>query len=137
MNVEKISVSLPIELSKDLENYMKNCQIRDRSKVFQMAIRNFLDENSVENREVIGILSVIYNAQATLDITEAQHKDLISVISTMHIHINEEDCMEAIAVKGKKDEVVKLSSHISSIRGVKKVRLTTYYLNENEDNYMR
>jgi metal-responsive CopG/Arc/MetJ family transcriptional regulator len=40
--------------------------------------------------------------------------------STMHIHLSEKDCLEAIAVKGDAEEIRKLSNELSSTRrGVK------------------
>ncbi|AWR97535.1 DUF2811 domain-containing protein [Acidianus sulfidivorans JP7] len=130
MSAEKISVSMPRDLLQQLENFMKESLIMDRSKVFQIAIRNFLDENLSEEKEVVGIINIVYDESSTQDITKTEHEKLISIISTLHIHLNENECMEAIAVKGKKKDLIELSSALSQIRGVKKVKLLTY--NENE-----
>jgi len=37
----------------------------------------------------------------------------------MHIHLNEEDCLEAIAIKGEASRIRELSNELSSKRGVK------------------
>jgi len=37
----------------------------------------------------------------------------------MHIHVSEQDCMEAIAVKGKASEIRELSNELTTKRGVK------------------
>ncbi|ARM76239.1 CopG family ribbon-helix-helix protein [Acidianus manzaensis] len=130
MSAEKISVSIPRDLLEQLEKFMKKSSVMDRSKIFQIALRNFLDENLSEDKEVTGIINIIYNEDSTGDITKVQHEKLISIISTLHIHLNEKECMEAIAVKGKKKELIDLALILSQIRGVKKVKLLTY--NENE-----
>lgn len=126
MNSEKISISIPKDLLEQLENFITNSSIRDRSKIFQIALRNFLDENLPSEDNVVGILSIFYNDEFTEDITKLQHRKLISIVSTLHIHLNEKECMEAIAVKGKKKDIVDLALALSQIRGIKKVKLLTY-----------
>lgn len=126
MSSEKISISIPRDLLNQLEVYMENSPIRDRSKVFQIALRNFLDENSPTDDNVVGILNIVFDDDSTEEITKAQHQKLVDIISTLHIHLNEKECMEAIAVKGKKKDLVELALTLSQIRGVKKVKLLTY-----------
>jgi CopG family nickel-responsive transcriptional regulator len=53
------------------------------------------------------------------ELTEAQHQHSALVSSTLHIHISERDCLEAIAVKGKASEIHELSDELSPKRGVK------------------
>ncbi|PVU76050.1 nickel-responsive regulator [Acidianus hospitalis] len=130
MNVEKISVSIPKDIMEQLDKFMKTSSSLDRSKIFQIAIKNFLDENSLEDVDVVGIINIIYDDEVTDEITKLQHEKLSSIISTLHIHLNEKECMEAIAVKGKKSDLVKLISSLSQIKGVKKAKLLTYEVKE-------
>ncbi len=128
MNVEKLSVSLPKDLAQELNKFMEENAIGDRSKVFQIALRNFLDENERGDTVVYGIITVVYDeSEASGDFLEMQHEYLDKIISTMHIHLNEKECMEAIAVKGTKSELVNLNSKLSQLRGVKKSRLLISY----------
>ncbi|AWR94737.1 CopG family ribbon-helix-helix protein [Acidianus brierleyi] len=128
MNVEKISVSLPKDLVQELENFMKSNLASDRSKIFQIALRNYLDENEQDTKIVYGIINVVYDERmATEDFLTLQHENLDKIISTLHIHINERDCMEAIAVRGTKSDLVTLNSRLSQLRGIKKSRLLISY----------
>lgn len=128
MNVEKISVSLPKDLVQELENFMKSNLASDRSKIFQIALRNYLDENEQDTKIVYGIINVVYDEKiATEDFLTLQHENLDKIISTLHIHINERDCMEAIAVRGTKSDLVTLNSKLSQLRGIKKSRLLISY----------
>jgi CopG family nickel-responsive transcriptional regulator len=52
-------------------------------------------------------------------LTEAQHHHSRLISSTLHIHISERDCLEAIAVKGKTSEIRKLSDELATKNGVK------------------
>jgi len=53
------------------------------------------------------------------ELTEVQHHHSSLISSTMHIHISEKDCLEAIAVRGKASEIRKLSNELTTKRGVK------------------
>ena len=52
-------------------------------------------------------------------LTHIQHHYTHIVCSTMHIHLSERDCLEAIAVKSDAAEIRKLSDKLSAKRGVK------------------
>jgi len=53
------------------------------------------------------------------DLTEAQHHHSSLISSTMHIHVGDQDCLEAIAVKGKASEIRHLSHELTTKKGVK------------------
>jgi CopG family nickel-responsive transcriptional regulator len=53
------------------------------------------------------------------ELTETQHHHSSLISSTMHIHVGERDCLEAIAVRGKAYEIRKLSDELTTKRGVK------------------
>jgi CopG family transcriptional regulator, nickel-responsive regulator len=53
------------------------------------------------------------------ELTESQHHHKALVTSTLHIHISDADCLEAIAVKGKASEIRHLSDELATRRGVK------------------
>jgi CopG family nickel-responsive transcriptional regulator len=52
-------------------------------------------------------------------LTEVQHEHSDLVTSTLHVHIGERDCLEAIAVKGKVADLRHLSDELATKRGVK------------------
>jgi CopG family nickel-responsive transcriptional regulator len=52
-------------------------------------------------------------------LTEAQHEHSPLISSSLHIHVSERDCLEAIAVRGKASEIRKLSDELSTKKGVK------------------
>jgi CopG family transcriptional regulator, nickel-responsive regulator len=56
------------------------------------------------------------------ELTESQHHHKALITSTMHIHVNEKDCLEVIAIKGNVSEVKHLSDELATRRGVKLVK---------------
>jgi len=128
---EKISVSLPRDLLKELEDFMEKNKAGDRPKIVQLALRNFLDENKESDAFTYSVISVIYDfVTAESEFTKVQHEYAELIMSNMHVHVSARECMEAIFVKGRKSEVMKLIGSINQIKGIKKVKPTFSYVEE-------
>jgi CopG family nickel-responsive transcriptional regulator len=52
-------------------------------------------------------------------ITDIQHDYQKLIVSAQHIHLDHDNCLEIIAVKGKPGEVQKLADSLGAIKGVK------------------
>jgi len=52
-------------------------------------------------------------------ITDIQHNYQNVIISTQHIHLDHDNCLEIIAVRGNPKEVKKLADILKAIKGVK------------------
>ena len=57
-------------------------------------------------------------------VVETQHKFEGTVLSSMHLHLTENKCLEIIAVRGKASEVKLLSQELMTRKGVKQLKLT-------------
>ena len=96
-----------------------------RSKAIQDAVRLYVSERKwlkEEDTVQTGVLLMIYDHDVKgleSDLTEAQHQHSPLISSTMHVHLGERDCLEAIAVKGKGSEIRELSDELATRRGVK------------------
>jgi len=126
--VSRISVSLPPNLLDEFDRII-NQMGYDRSKAIQASIRNFLTENKWMHEEkgtIMGALAMIYDHEVkgleeSLTDTEHIYSNIIS--SSMHIHLDERNCLEIIAVKGKVESIRDLTQDLMSKRGVKQTRL--------------
>lgn len=102
----------------------------NRSKAVQDAVRMFVSEKKwlqEEKGAQAGVLVLLYDHEVRgLEnaLTHAQHHYAQTICSTMHIHLSETDCLEAIAVRGDATEIRKLSNELSSKRGVKMLKTT-------------
>ena len=102
-----------------------------RSKAIQDAVRLFVSEKKWlqedENTSQTGVILMVYDHDVRgleNKLTEAQHQHSMLVCSTLHIHIGEHDCLEAVAVKGKASEIRKLSDELAIKKGVKILKTT-------------
>jgi CopG family nickel-responsive transcriptional regulator len=123
--IVRVGVTFPPDLLTDLDDVIVKMGYESRSKAIQDAVRLFVSEKKwlrEENRDQTGILLMIYDHEVTgLDgeLTEVQHEHSKVISSSMHIHIGERDCLEAIAVKGKASEIRKLANELTTKKGVK------------------
>ncbi len=74
-----------------------------------------------------GTITLVYNhhrprVQETL--TDLQHRYLDTIISTLHVHLDHDNCLEVLVVRGKGSIVRTVADHLIAVRGVKHGRLT-------------
>ena len=123
--VVRIGVTFPPELLKDFDEIISKMGYESRSKAIQDAVRLYVSERKwlkEEDTMQTGVLLMVYDHEVKgleSELTEAQHHHSSLVSSTMHIHLGERDCLEAIAVKGKGSEIRELSDELTTRRGVK------------------
>ncbi len=128
--VTRFSVSLPPSLVEDFDDSWKSTGYENRSKAAHDAFRAFITENKwtrEEGEEIAGAITLLYylDKPGLLNhIAEAQHKFENVVLSSMHLHLTENKCMEIIAVRGKAADVKRLSQELMTKKGVKQLRLT-------------
>ena len=129
MKVTRFSVSLPRPLVEDLDEAWKSMGYENRSKAIHDAVRSFITEFEwmrEEAGQITGAVHVLYylDKPGLLDeIVGVQHsfKDVIS--STLHIHLEEDKCLEIIAVRGSAKEVKSLAQALMAKKGVKQVKV--------------
>jgi CopG family transcriptional regulator, nickel-responsive regulator len=128
--VVRIGVTIPPELLKDFDEIINKMGYESRSKAIQDAVRLYVSERKwLKEEDAIqtGIILMVYDHDAKgldSELTEAQHEHSKIITSTMHIHVSEHDCLEAIAVKGKASEIRHLSDELTTRRGVKILKTT-------------
>jgi CopG family nickel-responsive transcriptional regulator len=123
--IVRVGVTFPPELLKDFDNIIVKMGYESRSKAVQDAVRLFVSERKwlqEDESNQTGILLMVYDHKVRgleSELTEVQHHHSSLISSTMHIHIGEQDCLEAIAVKGKASDIRKLSNELTTKKGVK------------------
>lgn len=128
--IVRVGVTFPPELLRDFDEVTGKMGYENRSKAVQDAVRLFVSERKwlrEEKGAKAGVLTLLYDHEARgLEeaLTDIQHRYARIVCSTMHIHLSEADCLEAIAVRGEAARIRKLSDELSACRGVKMLKTT-------------
>jgi CopG family transcriptional regulator, nickel-responsive regulator len=124
--ITRVGVTFPPELLRDFDAIIEKMGYESRSKAIQDAVRLYVSEQKwlqeEANVEQTGVILMVYDHDVRgleSDLTEVQHHHSSIVTSTLHIHIGERDCLEAIAVKGKAKEIRHVSDELATKRGVK------------------
>jgi CopG family nickel-responsive transcriptional regulator len=130
----RVGITLPAEVLRSLDGVVGMMKYESRSKAIQDAVNLFVSEKRCEDEAEglqAGVLALLYDHEVEgLEglLTHVQHRFASLICATMHIHLNEKDCLEAIGVKGSGAEIRRLSHEISSKKGVKMLRVTTIAL---------
>jgi CopG family nickel-responsive transcriptional regulator len=122
MSVVRFGVSLDKEAMDELDNYVEANKFPNRSQ----AIRHLIEKYAVEQKwncdnEVAGAIVIVYDhhkRNIDNEINEVQHDHHELILSTQHVHLNHETCLESIVVKGKASELTQLADKILSLKGI-------------------
>ncbi len=131
----RISATIPPKLLKEFDETIKKIGI-DRSKAIQNAIRSFLNDYKLifeKEGSTMGSIVLIYQhkvRELEEKLTDIQHHFSQIINSTMHIHLDENNCLEIIAVKGEIKSIEKLSKILLRLKGVKQVKLALISIKE-------
>ena len=125
--LKRFSISLEENLLEKFDKFIERRKYTNRSEAIRDLIRStFIKDEWNNDQEVFGVITILYNHhQPNLlgKITDAQHKFHHQVVSSTHIHVDHENCLEVVIVSGKASLISDLFESINSIRGVKNARL--------------
>lgn len=129
MKVTRFSVSLPPPLVEKLDKTWRSMRYENRSKAVHDAVRSFITEfewMQKDSGRITGAVLVLYylDKPGLLDeITKAQHQFKNAISSTLHVHLEDNKCLEIIAVEGSVQEIRSLAQSLMAKRGVKQVKV--------------
>lgn len=126
--VTRFSVSVDPELLEEFDKVIST-QGYNRSTAVQVAMRDFLTEHKWKDETgiIVGAITMIYDHHST-GLTEAlneiQHDYFDTISSTTHVHMDHDNCLEILAIKGEASGIRDLSNALSVIRGIKQIKLS-------------
>ena len=124
----RFGISLGRELLARFDRLIKEKNYPNRSEAFRDLIReNLVRKEWIEGKEVAGAITIVYDhhRRELLDrLTDIQHDFHELIVSSQHVHLDKDHCLEIIAVKGDPKRIQKLASSVRSAKGVKHGSLT-------------
>ena len=119
----RFGVSLEKTLIEKFDRYIRERNYTNRSEALRDLIRQELIKKEwVEGDDVAGAVTLIYDhhrKDLLNKITHIQHHFQKVIISTQHIHLDHDNCLEIVAVRGSAVEAQRLADTLKSIKGVK------------------
>jgi CopG family nickel-responsive transcriptional regulator len=124
----RFGVSIDSKLLALFDELISEKGYTNRSEAIRDLIRDRLVETQweKEEEETVGIISIVYNhemRELTEKLTDLQHQNYTSIISTIHLHLDQHNCLEVLIVKGNSQAVRKIADSLIATRGVKHGRL--------------
>ncbi len=121
--LKRFSISLEDNLLEIFDDFIKANSYNNRSEAIRDLIRkSFVKKEWQADKNVMGVISLVYDHhQPNLQekITVVQHNFHHHIVSTTHVHMDHDNCLEVIVVKGKARDVQELSNQLISLKGVR------------------
>ena len=123
MAVKRFGVSLEQDLLRDLDNLVIKHRFPNRSQAIRFLINQYkVEDKWQEDADVAGALVLIYDhhkRDIQKQMTGIQHDYNCLILSSQHVHLDHQNCLETIALKGKAGKLLKLADKLKAIKGIK------------------
>ena len=121
--IVRFGVSLDGKLLSQFDSLIRGKNYTNRSEAVRDLIRQELIRKEWEGGgDVAGAITLIYDhhrKDVLGKVIDVQHYDQDLIISSQHIHLDHNNCLEIIAVQGRARDVIKLAATLKSIKGVR------------------
>jgi CopG family transcriptional regulator, nickel-responsive regulator len=127
--LSRIGVAIDSDLLEKFDELIAHRGYSNRSEAFRDLIRGELVEEAWAKPDspVVGTVTLVYDHHVRLlngKLTDMQHKHYDHILSALHVHLDHDNCLEVLVVKGKASEVRAIADNLISTKGVKHGRLT-------------
>jgi CopG family nickel-responsive transcriptional regulator len=127
--LSRIGVAIDSDLLEHFDRHIAKRGYTNRSEAFRDLIRDELVDVASEqpDTEVIGSVTLVYDHHVRMlsdRLTDLQHDSYHNIVSTLHVHLDHDNCLEVLVVRGKAEEVRRIADALISTKGVKHGRLT-------------
>jgi len=126
--LERIGVSLDKDLLAMFDKLIAEQGYQSRSEALRDLVRRQLSDERLKNPKAKAVAAVflVYDHHSTRlaeSLIDLQHAHTLSgslsVISSLHVHLDAHDCLEVIVLRGRVGEINKVAERILSMKGVK------------------
>jgi len=121
--MNRFSVSMPSELTRQLDAMVKEKKYPNRSQLMADLARDALVAHQAHrgSATIAGTITLVFdhhkrNIQSRM--TAVQHDYGSLIISVLHVHLDHNNCMEVLAVRGRAKRVHALADRLLAIKGI-------------------
>ena len=119
----RFGISINDRLLKRFDTLISEKGYVNRSEAIRDLIRNSLIEEDIEtNASVIGVLNLLYDhhkRDLQDGLTHFQHDYHEKFISSTHVHLDHNNCLEVILLRGRAGEIKSLADQMIALKGIK------------------
>jgi CopG family nickel-responsive transcriptional regulator len=126
--VERFGVSMSPRLLETFDALIEKRGYANRSEALRDIVRNYIVEShwQTEDAEVMGAVTIVYDhhtRELSTALNRLQHDHHDEIVCATHVHIDHDNCLEVIVVRGTSRAVQSLADKLISTKGVKHGKL--------------
>ncbi len=127
--LSRIGIAVPASLLGAFDELTGEKGYANRSEAFRDLMRDALIERSISSpdADVIGTVTLVYNHHARHlndRLVGMQHNHYHQIISTIHVHLDRENCLEVVILHGRAGDVQQVANALIATKGVRHGKLT-------------
>lgn len=115
------------DLLERFDNYIRERNYMNRSEALRDLIRaELVRKEWEEEREVAGAITLVYEhrkRELLNKIMKTEHDYHHLIVSSQHIHLDHDNCLEIVACRGNAREIQRLANRLRAIKDVRHVSL--------------
>ena len=127
--MERLTISIEDQLAKQFDDFIRARGYSNRSEAVRDLIRERLETERLEHWDeghCVATLSYIYNhheSDLASRITSVQHEHHDLTLSSMHVHMDHDNCLEVVILRGSIQSVRTFANLVMAARGVRHGKL--------------
>jgi CopG family nickel-responsive transcriptional regulator len=127
-NLVRFSVSLEAELLEQFDRYCREGRFATRSEAVRQLLRDTLTSHAwaSDAEDAAATLTLVYDhhrTHLTDKLLELQHRHNDQVVSTMHVHLDHDHCLEVIVLRGRATALQEMAAELRGLKGIRKGQL--------------
>jgi CopG family transcriptional regulator, nickel-responsive regulator len=123
--MQRLTISIDDDLARTFDRLVREKGYENRSEAFRDLVRKELGEEQLlkgKAKHCVGTLSYVYNhheRQLAARLTSMQHDHHDMTVSTMHAHLDHENCIETVILRGPTAAVTRFAQDVIAQTGVR------------------
>mgnify|MGYP000950094174 CR=1 FL=1 len=128
--IERIGISLEADLLEQFDRLIEQKGYVTRSEAVRDLIRDALVQRewaeSSGAEERVAVVTLVYDHDSSSlaqKLAHIQHENHKAVVSALHVHMDEHNCLEVLVLRGRGKDVLRMGEGLVSTKGVKHGKL--------------
>ena len=124
--IERIGISLEADLLEQFDQLIEQKGYATRSEAIRDLIRDALVQRewaeAAGGEERVAVATLVYDHDSSSlaqKLAHIQHENHKAVVSALHVHMDEHNCLEVLVLRGRARDVVRMGEGLVSTKGVK------------------
>ncbi len=129
--MQRVTITVDDDLMAELDKLIATRGYQNRSEAMRDLARAGMQQTATAtapDQHCVAALVYVYDhgvRELAKRLTHAFHDHHDMAVSTLHVHLDHESCMEVTVLKGQAGEVAQFAERVIAERGVKHGRLVT------------